>query len=831
MTIHQDLPISRIMQTSILHCTPDIPLCQAAKRMAKRHCSSIVIMENHQALGIWTEHDALMINFSTPSVLMRPIAEFMTSPVHTAPHQMLLSEAALLLNTHKLRHLLVLNDKQKPVGILSQTDIAVNQGLEPYLRLREVHAAMRCDPLILDGSLSLADTAFQMRTHQQDAAIILCDDQLGILTERDIVSFIANQSNDTPVKHLASQPLMSIEASEPLINARNLLIDHRVRHLTVRNRQNDIIGLLGFSNILSDAEHLYLGDLRDALEQRDQALARSNQNLQLAERVIESSLEGIIITDADARIEFVNPAFTHLTGYTLDDVLGKSPSVLGSGRQDATFYKQLWNTLKTDGYWRGEVWNRRKSGELYLERLTITAICDDQGITQHYAGLFSDITHMRENEEQIRHLAYYDVLTRLPNRRLLEDRITLAIRHAHRTSEQLAVMFIDLDHFKQVNDTLGHALGDDLLLSVAERMANRLREDDTLARLGGDEFIALLPNINGFCEASSVAKRLIEAVSAPYSLQGHNFRIGSSIGISLYPDDGSTPEILIQHADAAMYRAKHEGRNTYRLFQAAVDQQARDQLSMETALRNALETGDGLYMAYQPIAQRDSRHLASAEALVRWAHPQQGLIAPGEFIPLAERSGLILPLGEKVIDLVLADMSAWQAAGRTLVPVAINLSAAQFWQPNFVDHISRKLRDSSISPALITFELTESMLLNRQVEGTDLLKQLRVLGCGIALDDFGTGYSSLSYLHNIPAQSLKIDRSFIEALHQQEHNSRAIVAAIASLARELGLKVVAEGVETEQQWDLLGEYAIDFIQGFYISKPQPAHYFGERLAP
>lgn len=831
MTIHQDLPISRIMQTSILHCAADTPLYQAAKRMTERHCSSIVIMENQKAVGIWTEHDALTINFDTPSALMRPIADFMSAPVYTATHQMLLSEATLLLNTHKLRHLLIINEEQQPIGILSQTDIAVNQGLEPYLRLRlrEVHAAMRCNPLIIDGSLNLAEAALQMRNHHQDAAIILCNDQLGIITERDIVSFIANQSDDTPVKYLASQPLISIEATAPLINARDLLIDHRVRHLAVHNNDGDIIGLLGFSDILHGAEYLYLADLRDALKQRDQALARSNQNLQLAERVIDSSLEGIIITDAAACIEFVNPAFTHLTGYSLDDVLGKTPNVLGSGRQDAAFYEQMWNTLKADGYWRGEVWNRRKSGELYLELLTITAIRDDMGITQHYAGLFSDITHMRENEEQIRHLAYYDVLTRLPNRRLLEDRITLAIRHAHRATEQLAVIFIDLDHFKQVNDALGHALGDDLLLSVAERMTAKLREDDTLARLGGDEFIALLPNINGFSEASTVAQRLIDAVGAPYTLHGHSFRIGSSLGISLYPDDGSTSEALIQHADAAMYRAKREGRNTYRLYQAAVDQQARDQLSMETALRNAVETGEGLYMAYQPLVQRNNRQLASAEALVRWRHPQRGLIPPGEFIPLAERSGLILPLGEKVIDLVLADMRAWKATGKKLISVAINLSTAQFWQSNFVNHISQKLRDSQLSPALITFELTESMLLNREAEGATLLKQLRALGCGIALDDFGTGYSSLSYLHNIPAHSLKIDRSFIEALHPQENSSRTIVAAIASLARELGLKVVAEGVETEQQWNLLGEYAIDFIQGFYIAKPQPASHFAELL--
>lgn len=799
--------------------------------MADRRCSSIVIIENQQAVGLWTEHDALTINFSALTALTRPITEFMSSPVHTAPQQMLLSEAALFLNTHKLRHLVVVNEAQYPVGILSQTDIIMNQGLEPYLRLREVKSAMRFNPLVIQNSLKVTEAAHQMRTLEHDAAIIIDNHQMGIITERDIVSFIARQLEDMPVMEMASQPVLSINETAPLINARDLLINHHIRHLVVRDDQGTITGLLSFSDILAGAEYLYLSDLRDALAQRDMALARSRQNLQLAERVINSSLEGIIITDADTRIEFVNPAFTTLTGFTLEDIAGKKPSVLSSGRQDPTFYDQMWASLKTSGYWRGEVWNRRKSGELYLELLTITAITDEDGINQHYAGLFSDITHMRENEDKIRHLAYYDILTRLPNRRLLEDRIKLAVSHAHREKQQLAILFIDLDHFKQVNDTLGHALGDELLLNVAARMTAKLREDDTLARLGGDEFIALLPNINGFSEATNVARRLIETVSDPYSLQGNCFRIGCSMGISLYPEDGNTPEALIQHADAAMYRAKHEGRNTYRLYQADIDRKARDQLSMETALRNAVDTGKGLYMAYQPLVSRDNRQLISAEALARWSHPEHGPILPSEFITLAESSGLILPLGERVIDLVLEDMVRWRNAGKKLVPIAINLSATQFWQPDFVATITQKLHDTDIQASLITFELTESILLNRQADGAALLQQLRALGCGISLDDFGTGYSSLSYLHNIPAHSLKIDRSFIEALDHEENNSRAIVAAIASLARELGLKVVAEGVETEQQWHLLDNYPIDFIQGYLVAKPQPQGQFSEHLSP
>ncbi|GAA3895301.1 hypothetical protein GCM10022228_02950 [Halomonas cibimaris] len=823
--MNQELSISRIMQTGLLECAPQTPLNEAAKRMAARCCSAILVVEHDAPVGIWTEHDALAVDFRDAAAVHRPIAECMSQPVATISADESLGEAAILIKAMGYRHLLVV-DGDSPVGIISQTDIALNQGLEPYLKLREVHAAMRTRPLTLPGSMLLADAAQAMHHQAYEAAIVLCSDaSLGILTERDLVRFIAQHPGNTPIAALASRPLLTVEQNAPLLKARDLLINHRIRHLAVLDDSQRISGLLGFRDMLAGAEQYYLKDLREALEQRDSALARSHQHLQLAEKVIDSSLEGIIITDPNVRIEFVNPAFTHLTGYTLEDVTGRNPGVLSSGRQDAAFYQKMWQTLKQHGFWRGEVWNRKKSGELYLELLTITAIYNEQGNVQNYAGLFADITHIRENEEQIRHLAYYDALTRLPNRRLLVDRIKLAVRHAHRAQEALAVIFIDLDHFKQVNDTLGHALGDELLLQTAERMGKKLREDDTLARLGGDEFIALLPSVSGFAEAIRIAQRLIDTVSAPFCIERHTFRIGCSLGISLYPEDGTTAEALIQSADAAMYRAKHEGRNTYRLYRPEMDIQAQDSLALETQLRDMLEDGSGLVMHYQPLFSRHSGCLCSAEALVRWEHPVRGLISPGEFIPLAERSGLILPLGNRVLECVIDDMKRWQQQGLTPVPIAINLSAAQFWQTGFAAGVRQKLQDAGLSPRLIIFELTESILLDRHAQGLAVLQSLSDSGFRISLDDFGTGYSSLSYLQNIPAYSLKIDRSFITALDSQTRSSRAIIAAIASLARELGLTVVAEGVETRRQWDELGRYAIDLVQGFYAARPVPAESF------
>ncbi|MGM0542276.1 MAG: EAL domain-containing protein [Pseudomonadota bacterium] len=824
MNVH-DLPLSHVMQTGLLHCAPATPLREAAQRMTERQCSCILVIENRQALGIWTEHDALGIDFFNQQTRQEPIERHMSSPVATAPMHMRVDEAARLLSSRGHRHLLVTDADDLPVGIVSQTDIALHQGLEPYLRLREVHTAMQPHPLVLDGELLLNDVSEKMRLNQHDAAIVNTSDGLGIVTERDFIGFVARHPGTTSIGQLASRPLHTIAENAPLIQARELLIYHGIRHLAVLDGCHQVSGLIGFRDILMTADHHYLDELRDALEQRDSALAKSRQNLELAERVIESSLEGIIITDAQTRIEFVNPAFTHMTGYTLEEVTGKTPSVLASGRQDERFYQQMWACLQENGYWRGEVWNRRKSGELYLELLTITAITDQDGITQHYAGLFTDITHMRENEEQIRHLAYYDPLTRLPNRRLLEDRLKLAMHHAHRAHEPLALIFIDLDHFKQVNDTLGHAVGDELLMHAADRMRGQLREDDTLARLGGDEFIILLSSIRDFGDATGVAQRIISTISAPYAIDGHEFRVGCSLGISVYPDDGDTPTALMHSADAAMYRAKQEGRNTYRLYRAEMDRQAQQHLSLETALRNTLEGHNGIEMHYQPIYNRNTGAIASAESLARWYHPDHGWVSPGTFIPLAERSGLILPLGEHIIDRVLSDINHWRKTGITPPPIAINLSAAQFWQADFIAKVEKKLKDANIDPALITFELTESMLFERREQGMDVLSQLSALGCRIALDDFGTGYSSLSYLHKMAANSLKIDQSFIAALDDNTHDSRPIVAAISSLAEQLGLSVVAEGVETEQQLALLGQYPIDAIQGFYLSRPlKPADF-------
>lgn len=572
----QPLPISRIMHGGLLlTCSPDTSIANAAARMSETSVSSILVTDHEDVVGIWTEHDALAVNFADPDEFNKPVGTVMSAPVLSLPGDTDVGEAAMQLRATGKRHFLVTDENGRPIGILSQTDLALNQGLEPYLRLREVRAAVARPPLLVDGNLSLAEVAVRMHKHHADATVVDCgNSELGILTERDMVRFIARHTSNTLVRELATRPLLSVNENAPLIHARDLLIDHHIRHLAVVNELGEVTGLIGYSDMLAGAEQMYVEDLRQALEQRDQALAKSRQTLQLAERVIESSFEGIIVTDENVRIEFVNPAFTQLTGYTAEEAIGRSPELLSSGRHDAEFYQRMWQSLQTHGYWRGEIWNRRKTGELYLELLTITSITNDKGKVTHYAGLFTDITQDKRNEEQIRQLAYYDALTGIPNRRLLEDRLDHAIRHAHRTGMLLAVIFMDLDEFKEVNDSLGHAVGDELLLQFTHRVRSCLREDDTLARLGGDEFIVLLPEMENLDHVMAVAERLIGINDQPYLVHGNSLKIGSSLGVSLYPEDGSTVGELINGADVAMYRSKRDGRNRYHLFNPKVSDTA-----------------------------------------------------------------------------------------------------------------------------------------------------------------------------------------------------------------------------------------------------------------
>jgi diguanylate cyclase (GGDEF)-like protein/PAS domain S-box-containing protein len=576
-------------------------------------------------------------------------------------------------------------------------------------------------------------------------------------------------------------------------------------------------------DVTSVAEFAEIGRAFDrmAAEAQDRELLRrqAEEQQRLAAAVFENSPDAIIITDADSVILAVNHAFTQLSGYSAAEAAGKRAAMLNSGRQDKAFYRAMWNALNTTGSWCGEIWNRRKDGVEYPAWLSITALKDADGQASRYIGIATDLTQRKHAEERIRHLAYYDSLTGLPNRSLLADRAHQILAIAAREGKQAAVLAVDVDHFKTVNDSLGHASGDLLLQAVAERMRTVLRDTDTLARTGGDEFVVILAE-TGVGGASHVAAKLLALATEPYRVGGHLLTTTLSIGISLYPGDADTFEVLLQHADTAMFRAKEGGRNTYQFFRPEMTAAARERLTLENRLRRALARGE-FTLHYQPQVHVGTGRLVGLEALLRWHDVEAGWIAPGRFIPVAEDSGLIVPLGEWVLGEACRQVKRWQEAGLAPLPVAVNISANQFRHGDMEELVARTLADTGLAPRWLELELTEGVLMEDSERTLDLLRALKAIGVLLSIDDFGTGYSSLGYLKRFPLDKLKIDQSFVRDL-TTDADDLAIAGAVISLGHSLRLRVIAEGVETKDQLAILRDLGCDEAQGYYFARPMAA---------
>ena len=543
-------------------------------------------------------------------------------------------------------------------------------------------------------------------------------------------------------------------------------------------------------------------------------------DLRLVASVFENALEGILVTDATNRIVSVNPAFTELTGYTAEEALGKTPAILKSDIYDRSFYTEMWEQLTEHGRWQGEIWNRRKNGDAVLMWESINAIRDDDGRIVRHLAVFSDITELRRKDDAIHRQALHDVLTGLPNRFLLQDRLRHEINKAAREDKQVAVMFLDLDRFKVVNDTLGHRLGDDLLKKVADRLGVCLRRSDSIGRLGGDVFIAILPDLNGTDHVVTIATKVLSSLVEPLALDGHEVHMTASIGVALFPKDGPDSETLMKNADTAMYQAKAHGRNTFRFFNGDQNARAIARLDLESRLRRAAFNGE-LELHYQPKLCLRSGHPCGAEALVRWRADNGELIAPADFISLAEDTGLIVPIGEWVIHEACRQVRTWEQAGFDFGTVAVNVSAHQLRDQALVGKIDAAMRAFAVSPECVEIELTESAVMQDPAAAAGILGQMREAGLGISIDDFGTGYSSLAYLKRLPITGLKIDRSFV-AEADSDPDDAAIVATIIGLAATLGLHVVAEGVETTSQLRHLARHGCDLAQGYLFAKPLPA---------
>ncbi|MES9826151.1 MAG: EAL domain-containing protein [Candidatus Thiodiazotropha endolucinida] len=546
----------------------------------------------------------------------------------------------------------------------------------------------------------------------------------------------------------------------------------------------------------------------------------SEEKLRLADRAFQNTAEGITVTDASGNIVSTNPAFEAITGFSHEEVLGQNPRVLKSGHHPDSFYKEMWDTLLLTGHWRGEIWNRRKNGDAYPEWLTISAVKDGNDETTHYVGVFTDISQIKEAQDQINFLAHHDALTRLPNRALFRERFDHALMHARRENTSIALLFLDLDRFKTVNDTLGHPVGDQVLLEVSKRMNQIIRASDTLARLGGDEFVLLLEEQTDAQHAAVVARKLIDLFSRPMIIGEHELVVTASIGITLYPNDGDDSDKLIRHADRAMYEAKQQGRNTYRFFTQALTEGALERLMMENDLRRAVGRNQ-LILHYQPIVNLETQLLQGIEALVRWQHPEQGLIAPGLFIELAEEIGIIGDIGQWVLRTACTQLAKWDRAGFRVPCISVNLSVQQIDREGLITMVSEELGRSGLSPDRLELEVTESMLIRNPELSRTVLSELRTIGVNFAIDDFGTGYSSLAYLKLLPLDRLKIDQSFVQDIGR-DANDEAIVRAIIAMSKSLGLDSVAEGVEEPHQARFLLQAGSTLAQGYLYSRPLPA---------
>ncbi|MEW6164543.1 MAG: EAL domain-containing protein [Pseudomonadota bacterium] len=559
---------------------------------------------------------------------------------------------------------------------------------------------------------------------------------------------------------------------------------------------------------------------------------RTALNAAAARRIVENFDRGLVLTDAEQQIIYVNPMFSAITGYTLDEAVGQTPRLLNSGRHDAEFYRRMWRALQEDGSWSGEIWNRRKDGSLYLEWLDIRALWDGEGHVANYLATFTVITQKKAQEERFHFLALHDPLTGLANRILLTDRGRQAIRRADRADRSLAVLFIDLDRFKSINDSLGHDIGDEVLVKVSKVMAGVLREDDTLSRFGGDEFVCLLPDIADRHDAGLVANKLLAALDRPIEVAGHHFKIGASIGISAYPSDGREFDDLVVRADRAMLRAKQAGGNISRFFSAEMAVSMERQLEMEARLDAAIKDGQ-LELFYQPKLELTSRRIIGAEALVRWRDPREGLISPGVFIPVAERSDLIAKIGNWVMTEACRVLAEHESALPEEFHVAVNVSPMQFERCDLAGEVARALGESGVAPERLQLEVTESLIIRDADGAADMLRRIAAMGVKVALDDFGTGYSNLGALSRLPLDAFKLDQSFVRDVDDDSAKA-SIARSVWHLADGLGKRVVAEGIETCGECIRLIDMGYRIGQGYRFGKPMPeAEFFAllERWDP
>lgn len=806
-----------VYTNKVIACDKHTPLVEAVKLMRAHNISAIFVKDKQKIVGVWTEADCFTLDFSNHNLGQITLESVMSSPVLTVHNQQLLTDTAKIFYQRGVRHLLVTDTYNAPSGVISITDIVNNQGLEHYLQFKTINEQYNPHIMIVPSTCALHQAVNMMRERKHKVILVFnkSTNTHGIITQRDLLMLISDSNKYEVCWDVACQSLCEINPQNSLFDAYLRMSQGGIRHLVVSDK-GKIKGVLSLENLIGEIESAYFSELEKVLEQRDIALQHSQRNLYLANKIIDSSLDGIMITDSNGMIMQVNPAFTYLTGYKEFEVIGKRPSMLSSGIHDKHFYSNMWGSLLKTGVWQGEIHNRKKCGDIYIEWLSIIEIKEPNHTDIIYAAIFSDITERKNAEEKVVQLAYFDELTGLPNRRLFNDRLAMALASAHRDKQMLAVMFIDLDRFKEVNDSLGHNAGDILLKRVAERIMATLNEGDTLARLGGDEFVVLC-EIQNVAAVISLAEKMLNHLNSPFILDSFEVGVTASIGAAVYPDDGLDSETLLKHADIAMYRSKDIGRNSFQLFQPSMNARSLERLAMMSRLQHALEC-DEFELYFQPKQCLKTGKIRGVEALLRWHDANLGSIAPAQFIPLAQELGLMIRLDLWVINQAGKALRLWHKKGIKPGRLAINVSASHLCQGTLAQSVHTMLKQWDIPASMLEIELTEDSFISSFSVAKSQLQQLRSLGVHIALDDFGTGYSALSYLTKLPFNTLKIDASFIAKIPDEYGNSQ-IVAAIIAMANSLGLIVVAEGVERASQKAHLVSLGCDSIQGYYFCRP------------
>jgi diguanylate cyclase (GGDEF)-like protein/PAS domain S-box-containing protein len=808
--------VGAVMQGQVPQLGPDAPVSQALSLMSAQGLRCILVTEDARPLGIVTERDALRLFRRGRESLGLPLSEVMSRPVLSIPENMPLSQAVDRMQREHVRHLVVVDGEGRVAGVVSEHDV-VSQLEGDYLDfvLREGQAAraelkesrLRLSAVFDQTSelIGILDLEGRLLEANQSALALIGHDESAVL---------GRMFWETP--WWGHDPLMQERIRQAVLHVAGggEALHFEVSHPSAQGGLRYIDFILKAVSDEPGKPLQLLAEGRDITERK-----RGEEQRRVAASVFQSSQDGILITDPQGTIVDVNPAFTVLTGYTREEAVGCPARILNSGHHDPTFFRELFAKVGEQGFWQGELWNRTKAGSVTVVLMSISAVRDETDQLIHFVGVFSDITQQKENQRRLERLAHYDALTGLPNRTLMSDRLHLAMAQSRRRGKLLAVCYLDLDGFKEVNDRQGHQAGDRLLMDVAERLRHSLRGGDTAARLGGDEFVLLLNDLSSDSELEQILERLLASLARPFALEGQMVSISGSIGVTIFPTDDADADTLVRHADQAMYGAKQSGRNRYQIFDTEQDSRARNRREAIAAADQALRRGE-FRLYYQPKVNLCSGLIVGFEALLRWQHPERGLLAPAAFLGDLEESDLIVAIGDWVIAEALVQLESWQALGWDY-PVSVNIAARHLQQPDFLPRLQRALgRHPGVPPRLLELEILETAALEDVGQVSLVIAACQRLGVGFALDDFGTGYSSLSYFKSLPARTLKIDQSFVrDMLHDPE--ALAIVEGVVGLTTAFQRNVVAEGMETVEHGVMLLRLGCLHAQGYAIARPMP----------